>query len=174
MQQADAINHINKGITSNSIQRWAGFGAGTFTLALAAGLAPGSHILAIDKTRQPLPAESNGVQIKFRRADFVNDPIHLEGMHGILMANSLHYVKHKAQFLQMLNQPQFIVVEYETKRVNPWVPYPIAFNQLKKLFDDLGYQTTHLAEAPSRFGGRMYAALINLPETPSEVKFWLH
>jgi hypothetical protein len=99
MQQADAINHINKGITSNSIQRWAGFGAGTFTLALAAGLAPGSHILAIDKTRQPLPAESNGVQIKFRRADFVNDPIHLEGMHGILMANSLHYVKHKAQFL---------------------------------------------------------------------------
>jgi ubiquinone/menaquinone biosynthesis C-methylase UbiE len=162
MHQTDAINLIKKGITSNQPQRWAdlGCGGGTFTLALAAVLPPGSDILAIDKTQQRLPRAHNSVQIEFNRADFVNDPLRLQDLDGILMANSLHYVEEKTRFLRMLNQPQFIIVEYDTMRTNPWVPHPIAFKELEDLFGHLGYQTTHLAQTPSRFGGRIYAAMV--------------
>jgi hypothetical protein len=57
----------------------------------------------------------------------------------------------------------FLIVEYDTTRFNPWVPYPINYANLHQLFTTLGYTSiTKLSEAPSRFGGRMYSALIRL------------
>jgi len=166
MQQSEAIALIKKGITGEYPQHWAdlGCGTGTFTLALASLLPPESYITAIDKSHQHFPDFSNGIKIGFRKADFVNEPITVSPLDGILMANSLHFVANKPKLIRQLentfrNSPQFLIVEYDTIRSNPWVPYPISFHGLDSEVTGLGYQTLKLAESPSRFGGIIYSAL---------------
>jgi trans-aconitate methyltransferase len=166
MQQSKAIALIEKGITGEASQHWAdlGCGTGTFTLALANLLPRESYITAIDKSHQHLPAVSNGIKIDFRKTDFVNEPITVSPLDGILMANSLHFVANKVKLIRQLesaftNNPKFLIVEYDTAKSNPWVPYPIFFQKLNDEFTSLGYQTLKLAESPSRFGGVIYSAL---------------
>ncbi|MFC0514856.1 class I SAM-dependent methyltransferase [Mucilaginibacter angelicae] len=166
MQQSEAIALIEKGITSESAQYWAdlGCGNGTFTFALANLLPPESYITAIDKTQQHFPALSNGIKIDFKKADFVNEPIVLSALDGVLMANSLHFVANKSKLINQFenafkSSPQFLIVEYDTTKASPWVPYPISFQGLDSEFSRLGYQIHKLAEMPSRFGGIIYSAL---------------
>jgi ubiquinone/menaquinone biosynthesis C-methylase UbiE len=166
MQQSEAIALIEKGIRNKYPQHWAdlGCGTGTFTLALASLLPPESYITAIDKSRQHLPDFSNNIKIDFRKADFINEPIAVSPLDGILMANSLHFVANKSKLISQLenafkNSPKFLIVEYDTIKSNPWVPYPISFRDLDSEFTGLGYQTLKLAESPSRFGGIIYSAL---------------
>lgn len=166
MQQSEAIALIEKGITGEYPQHWAdlGCGAGTFTLALASLLPPESFITAIDKSQQHLPDFSNNIRIDFRKADFVNELITISPLDGMLMANSLHFVNNKAKLIRQLenvftNSPKFLIVEYDTAKSDPWVPYPISFQKLSDEFASLGYQTLKLAKSPSRFGGVIYSAL---------------
>ena len=155
MKSADAIKLIEKGITATTPQRWAdlGCGNGTFTLALKSLLPAVSKVIAVDKEHQNLP--------DFIQADFINDDLALGPLNGILMANSLHYVKNKPPLLQKLNPPNFLIVEYDTTRSNLWVPYPVNFKNLNQLAGNLGYQITKLTEHPSRFGGALYSALLS-------------
>lgn len=163
MQQSDAINLIQKAITSDQPQRWAdlGCGSGTFATALNNILPTGSHITAIDKQTQNVPVD-------FLKADFAKDDLPLSNLDGILMANSIHYVRDKQKLIKKLEtylstNPTFLIVEYDTTRFSPWVPYPINYQKLQKLFTELGYTSVNkLAERPSRFGGRMYSAVIRL------------
>lgn len=166
MQQAEATALIQQGIKSNLPQHWAdlGCGSGTFTVALATLLPPESHITAIDKTNQHLPALGNCIKIDFSKTDFVNEPIIISPLDGILMANSLHFVANKTKLINQLEHtfklnPQFLIVEYDTAKANPWVPYPISYQKLNQAFSQLGYRTDKLAEMPSRFGGIIYSAL---------------
>ncbi|HEX8021290.1 class I SAM-dependent methyltransferase [Mucilaginibacter sp.] len=166
MQQSEAIALIEKGITGEYPQHWAdlGCGTGTFTLALASLLPPESYITAIDKNHQHLPDFSNGIKIDFRKADFVNEPITASPLDEVFMANSLHFVANKPKLIRQLeslfrNNPKFLIVEYDTTRSSPWIPYPISFQKLDGEFAGLGYQTLKLAESPSRFGGVIYSAL---------------
>jgi len=162
MKQTDAVSLLQNAITGNQHQRWAdlGCGGGTFTIALNSILPAGSHLIAIDKNAQNLP--------NFLKADFEKEDLPLSGLDGILMANSLHYVRDKPKLVKKLEacfvaNPTFLIVEYDTTRSNPWVPYPINYQNLLQLFTGLGYSTINkLAEAPSRFGGSMYSALIRL------------
>jgi hypothetical protein len=163
MQQSDAITLIQKAITSDQPQRWAdlGCGNGTFTMTLKSILPTGSHITAVDKQTQNLPVE-------FLKTNFEKDELPLSNLDGILMANSFHYIRDKQNLIKKFEPhfvatPTFLIVEYDTTRFNPWVPYPINYQNLQKLFTTLGYTTiTKIAEAPSRFGGRLYSALIRL------------
>ena len=163
MQQTEATNLIKGAITTQQPQKWAdlGCGSGTFTIALQSLLPTGSHVTAVDKQRQNLP-------VNFIKADFEKDELNLSGLDGILMANSLHYIRDKQKLIKKLeacfaNQPTFLIVEYDTTRFSPWVPYPINYQKLEQLFVALGYSTvTKLGEMPSRFGGRMYAAVMKL------------
>jgi hypothetical protein len=80
------------------------------------------------------------------------------------MANSLHFVVNKSKLINQLettfkHTPKFLIVEYDTIKSNPWVPYPISFHGLDDEFSSLGYHTLKLAETPSRFGGIIYSAL---------------
>jgi hypothetical protein len=162
MTSSEAISLIKNAITSNESQYWAdlGCGNGVFTTALQTQLPPHSHLIPIDKERQNLP--------NFVKADFEKDALSLTGLDGILMANSFHYIKDKTKLIKKLETyftvaPTFLIVEYDTTRVNPWVPYPINYQNLQKLFIELGYtQINNLAEAPSSYGGSMYSALIRL------------
>lgn len=161
MQQTEAINLIRAGIPAKETQRWAdlGCGNGTFTIALAELLPPDSEIYAADLKKQSLPKMHNGVTIHFEQLDFERKQLPYAGLDGILMANSLHYIKDKSRLIERLAAPRFVVVEYENRRANPWVPYPINSTELAGIFSVLGYQTQHLANAPSRFGGSMYSML---------------
>src|SRR5689334_1151438 len=83
---------------------WAdlGCGDGTFTVALAAVLAPGSVIHAIDRSRAALeriPSRHHGVQIHTHAGDFI-DAWPFGSVDGILMANSLHYVANQDAFVR--------------------------------------------------------------------------
>lgn len=159
MEHQNAIKLIEKGIDKSNTQRWAdlGCGNGSFTQALAEVLAPGSEIFAYDLKRQNLPQSINGVSLHFERLDFNKDDIPATNLNGVLMANSLHYIKEKTGLIQRLDVPKFVIVEYERKSSNPWVPYPITSEALAELFNKLGYRAEKLMDTPSSFEGSIYS-----------------
>lgn len=150
---------------------WAdlGCGNGIFTLALAGLLPPQSVIYAMDKNAsslQQIPETYNSVIINKQKGDFVNDKLSFTGLDGILMANSLHYVKDKIAFLKKVmaclkEDGCFLIVEYDTDTANTWVPYPISFSSLKSLFLQAGFSIVNkLNERPSVYGrANMYSVV---------------
>jgi trans-aconitate methyltransferase len=164
MKQTDAIALISKGVEIGVPQRWAdlGCGSGTFTAALLHLLPAGSQIEAIDRQRQQL-----NIPVGFTMANFETDDLKLTALDGILMANSLHYVRDKKKLIGKLEayfsgSRNFLIVEYDTDSANPWVPYPLSFSSLTTLFNELDYQQiTKLTERPSAYNrAKIYAALI--------------
>ena len=153
-------------------QLWLDLGCGTglFTLALAHYLPVGSKIIAIDKDEKLLrkiPATVNDVAIQTTAVDFVYDVLDVKDVDGILIANSLHYVKDKEALLKKLTSSMkangvFLIVEYDREVENQWVPYPLTIDATKALFKSLGYPGFHvLNKRPSVFGGyNMFAAII--------------
>jgi len=155
--------------------RWADLGCGTglFTEAIARLLPPMSTIYAVDTDRAALeqvPAVTERF-VEKANLDFSRDAWPFTDIDGILMANSLHYVRDKRAFLEKATghlsvRGRFLIVEYDTTVANPWVPYPLPFTELIRLFAAAGYPAARrLAEQPSRFrNGNLYAALIEKQE----------
>lgn len=162
------IKHTEATPVTQSVWADLGCGSGLFTYALAHLLAPGSTIYAWDKgntSLSPLP-HPQLINIKPGRLDFLKSELPVSGLDGILMANSLHYVPDKPAFLERViphlqENGIFLIVEYETTKANPWVPYPVPFPALKSLFHKAGFTiAVKLQERPSLYGaGQMYAAL---------------
>ena len=150
---------------------WAdlGCGSGTFTTALATLLGEHSRIYAIDKVDQIIESRGgNNVDIKFAKIDFINDALPVTNLDGILMANSLHYVKEKDLFIKKLSRHlkpagQVIIVEYDTEHSNQWVPYPISFTSLQKTFAAAAFSDIKkIGERKSIYRtGKMYAAAVS-------------
>lgn len=173
MTNQEAIELIGGGANGEPAQRWLdlGCGGGTFTEALATILPAHSNITGVDKDNQHLPPKmGNQVSIKFIEADFETKVLALAGLDGILMANSLHFIRDKESLIRRLETHfstgrRFLIVEYDTTTSNPWVPYPIDFKGLKNLFDRIGtYSIAKLGERRSLYGSAMlYGALITSP-----------
>ena len=153
MRFKDAVSLINHaGIISDDNTTWAdlGCGDGLFSKALAYLLRPSSTIYAIDKTPGIKDSKTdNGVNILARKNDFTKDELDLPLLDGILMANSLHYVNDKFTFINQISQKlkpsgRFIIVEYNSDRPNPWVPYPLPFSAVSPLFIKVGFNTIEL------------------------------
>jgi 2-polyprenyl-3-methyl-5-hydroxy-6-metoxy-1,4-benzoquinol methylase len=170
MQLHDAIALIqNKYIHKKTTQHWAelGCGSGLFTHALATQLAAGSIIHAIDKNISAFKKFASPVTIKREQLDFVKDALDLHDLDGVLMANALHFVQNKINFLARLRplikqNGHILIVEYDTDIANPWVPYPISFLSSRQLFIDTGYAAViKLHEMPSKYNrAHIYAAII--------------
>ncbi len=169
MDVSEAARLIRFNRNSEEIQLWAdlGCGTGTFTYALASHLPPQSTIYAVDQSEQNLRSKVNGVEICYVQMDFSKGIDSMPELHGVLMANSLHYIKDKSAFLEIIrqkltrNKRQLLVVEYETEVGNNWVPYPVTFSQLKKLVIQQGATKVEKIDVrPSRYQGEMYAAII--------------
>ena len=67
-------------------------------------------------------------------ADFTK-PIDLPPLDGIVMANSLHFVKDKAPVLALVRDMlkpsgRLLLVEYDADRGNPYVPHPLSFDDV--------------------------------------------
>ena len=168
MTVEDAAELIS-GMRIATLGTWAdlGCGDGTFTLALATRLTRGSTIHAMDRDAAALtniPREFAGTTIRTHAGDFTKLPWPFGALDGILLANSLHYVRDQEDFIracgQAMSDPhRFLIVEYDTDRANPWVPYPISRRKLEKLFGNAGYTSTSLGTRPSIYQrAAIYAA----------------
>ena len=82
---------------------------------------------------------------------------------GALLANALHFTRDPAPVLEdvagrLRPGGRLIVVEYEGRPANRWVPYPIDRARVAGIAADLGLgPPQQLGERRSRYGGVMYA-----------------
>ena len=171
MKLKEAIELINNDfISKGNKQTWAdlGCGSGTFTKALTSLLPENSLIYAVDKSRIDLnriPDQFQNVVIEKIHSDFTVGEFP-DNLDGILMANSLHYVKEKDLFIRKIKthlkkDDFFLIIEYDTEISNTWVPFPINYNSLKKLFEKEDYRIEKLKEKPSIYRKEnIYSALI--------------
>ncbi len=172
MNHKDHVYLLQKGIPGQG-GIWAdlGSGSGAFTLALADLIGPTGHIYSVDKDRGALREQERAMRASFPAAtvhyitgDFTQR-LDLPLLDGIVMANSLHYVRQKDPLLQLIRSylrphGRLILVEYNADRGNMWVPYPLSYNTWQKLASQNGFtQTQLLAEVPSRFFGEIYSSL---------------
>lgn len=153
--------------------QWADLGCGTglFTTALAQLLPEGSTIYAVDRSREALagvPPPPEGIRMEKLLADFMKKDLSLPPLDGILMANSLHFVKDQDVFLArargwLKTEGSFLVIEYDTDEANRWVPYPVPYDALARRFGALGYRSIEkMAEHPSVFRrAPIYSALVS-------------
>lgn len=171
MEISEAIHLIDtEGLPKSKPTIWAdlGCGNGIFTRALSKILPEGSVIYAVDKTQQYLPDyPDRNIKVNFIRSDFEKEEIPIPSLDGILMANSLHYVKDKDLLLDRLikyfgGPGIFIVIEYELACPNPWVPYPIGYAGLRKLFMNSGFgNIERISEMKSLYQrGNIYSCII--------------
>ena len=175
MRLRDAIDMLTtSGVDALGPMIWAdlGCGDGTFTLALADLLAPGSVVHAMDldgSALRRIPGTHEGVGITTHRGDFMKQPWPFSGLDGILMANSLHYVEDQAAFIRdceshMKSQRRFLIVEYDTSAASRWVQYPLSQTGVVALFKRAGYSSIRvLGSRPSIFRrAPLYAVAIEL------------
>ena len=164
-----------RGAVDNVGGRWADLGAGdgTFTRALASLIGPTGVVYAVDRDAGALRQVSRGSRdgasatIETVVADFT-EPLGLPSLDGVLLANSLHFVPYTEQGRVLARiaslvvaRGSLVVVEYERRAANRWVPYPISFAALGALTREVGLgDLTLLATRPSRFTGSIYSAFV--------------
>ena len=169
MRHRDAVALIADAGFDATPSVWAdlGSGEGTFTRALASLLPPGSVVHAIDRDASAVAGlrASSPVRIVPHALDFVSAPWPIDVVDGILMANSLHYVRNQRGFLglcvsRLAPGGRFLIVEYDTDVVSPWVPYPVPRAGLRRLFDSVGFSVRFLGARRSMFRrAELYASV---------------
>ncbi|HEX6890397.1 MAG TPA: methyltransferase domain-containing protein [Chryseolinea sp.] len=175
MELSTAITLIKNGIpTSPKPQTWADLGAGSglFTKALSTLLPGGSTIYAIDQETKALDniaLPSKDILLKKMTIDFVNDPIEMEPLDGLLMANALHFVRDKADFITKIRQnvkpsAKIVIVEYDSEKPNYWVPYPISYQSLQHFAGEVGLASIlKIGSTPSKYhGANIYSAVLTI------------
>lgn len=176
MNHTDHVNLLRAGIPAPGT--WADFGAGTgaFTLALAELIGASGHIYAVDQDSGALHENQRAIQSRFPQvkvdylhADFTR-PLTLPPLDGIVMANSLHFHRHKEPILRLMLDylkpgARFILVEYNVDQGNTWVPFPLSYLTWERLASSVGFiNTQQIATYPSRFLREIYSASSQRPE----------
>ncbi len=172
MNHTDHVHLLRKGVSElGGIWADLGSGSGAFTLALAELLGPTGRIYSVDKDsgvlrqqEQAMRQFSPSMDVTYITADFTR-PLNLPQLDGVVMANSLHFVRKKDDVLQRVAsylrpRGRLLLVEYNVDRGNMWVPYPFSYETWKMLASKNGFIETQLLERrPSRFLDEMYSAL---------------
>ena len=173
MNQRDAVALIARAVGSTR-GTWAdlGAGSGTFTLALASLLDTDSQVLAVERDEHAIAALRDAARHAVHharilpvRGDFTA-PLDLPALDGALLANSLHYIAYEDQATVLTSiigrlrpQGRVILVEYENRAPNRWVPFPISLARFSELATSVGLAApTRVGERQSRYGATMYAA----------------
>jgi SAM-dependent methyltransferase len=119
---------------------------------------------ALRRQRQAIEARFPDAAVEYRQADFTR-PLDLSELDGIVMANSLHFVRRKEPVLAAVRgwlRPggRLVLVEYDADRGNPWVPHPLSYATWEQVAGENGFDGTRLlARRPSRYLGAIYSAL---------------
>lgn len=140
-------------------------------MALADLLGPQGPIWSVDRDGGALEGQQRALagrfpdrQLTYLRTDFTR-PLDLSDLDGVLMANSLHYVRDKAPVLEMVRSylrpgGRFVLVEYDVDQGNWWVPHPMSFETWKRVSAASGLVDTRLlGTVSSGVLGRIYSAL---------------
>ena len=195
MIHEDHVRLIENGIEREGGGVWADFGAGSgaFTLALRDIAGPEVQIIAVDQDRGSLRALREamerrfpGTHLRLMATDFTDD-LALPPLDGIVAANALHYVpaqEHVALLRRWRDYlapgGRLVIVEYDTDLGNRWVPYPVSFVALGPVVRTAGFSPPMLlGSRPSRFLGRIYAAVASLdtsadkPSAGRDASEWL-
>ena len=180
MTQDEAVALISKAVTTRG-ETWADFGAGTgtFTRALSSLLGSRGVVYAVDRDRAALRdlersahgAPGGMAEIRTRVGDFTT-PVELPELDGVVIANALHYVPYEKQASVLAGIGSgvkaggaVVVVEYDRRDANRWVPYPITFDAFRTLARDAELtEPLLLATRPSRYTGSIYSTLIRVGE----------
>jgi len=159
---------------------WADLGAGdaTFTRALVKLLGPDSRVYAVDRDAGAVAKLERWATLQAPNvipviADFTR-PLDLpdlapSGLDGLLLANALHFVSDAEAVLGRLAgwvRPggRVVVVEYDRRAANRWVPYPIPPARLSALAAAAGLSAPVVTGArPSAFDGALYVAAVERP-----------
>ncbi len=172
MDHADHVALLRDGVEGGGTV-WADLGSGTgaFTLALADLLDPGGVIYSVDRDRAALRTQAEAMTRRFPAielhqltADFTTR-LALPSLDGVVMANSLHFVRDKGPVLALVRGylregGRLILVEYGADRGNPWVPHPFSFATWRQVAGAAGFaETRQLGSVPSRFLGSIYSAV---------------
>lgn len=170
MEHKDHVALLQDGVAGHV---WADFGAGAgaFTLALADLLRSQGEIYAIDangraleEQRTAMHARFPAMTVHFLQTDFTK-PLTLPPLDGIVMANSLHFIRQKEPTLERVFNylkpgGRLIMVEYDGDVGNTWVPYPFSYTTWEKMATRAGFiGTRKLNSHPSRFLKAIYSAL---------------
>ena len=146
---------------------WAdvGAGTGTFTRALRSLLRPGSRIYAVDNDPAAIAALKKlgegvtAIEADFARPFTLPDPSLLDGM---LLANALHFLPDAGEVLtrlalQLKPGGRVVIVEYDRRAANPWVPYPIESRRWPEIAESAGLgRPVVTARRRSRYAGELY------------------
>jgi len=172
MDHSDHVRLIRDGVLGAG-KTWAdlGSGKGAFTLALADLLGSSGLIYTVDRDGGALQIQLSalrdafpGVSITPLVADFTR-PLELPPLDGIVMANSLHFVRDKLAALRLIGgylRPggRLVQVEYDSDHGNQWVPFPMSSRTWAKMAAQAGLRDTkQIASIPSRFLGSIYSAV---------------
>jgi ubiquinone/menaquinone biosynthesis C-methylase UbiE len=133
-----------------------GCGDGIFIYMLATFLVqPGSRLYAVDKEQHKLDALQRNlpqleldVSVELRSADFTRS-LDLQPLDGLVMANSLHFVRRKEPVLRQLvtllkPADRLVLVEYNTNRGNYAVPYPLDEAEFPQLVTKVGLREARI------------------------------
>lgn len=148
---------------------WADFGAGTgtFTRALRSLLSPGRRIYAVDSDVAAIAAlREIGDDVIPILADF-STALELPeaALNGMLLANALHFVPDAGGVLRRLVKlltpgGRVVLVEYDRRAANPWIPYPIGSDRWPELVSAAGLVNPRVtARRKSLYAGELYAAV---------------
>lgn len=155
---------------------WIDFGAGSgmFTRALAERLDTGSRVYAIDRDRHAVASLGrerwkHGVEVVPLVGDFTRAlalPQLAEAtVDGMLFANALHFVAKPeivlTRHVSLLRAGgSVVIIEYDGRRANRWVPHPIPSDRLGEVLATAGLPPPAItARRPSAYGGSLYVAV---------------
>jgi SAM-dependent methyltransferase len=171
MNHNDHVSLLRGAVEAGGV--WADFGSGTgaFTLALADLLGPKGRIYSVEQDGRALREQQSAmrgrfpdVSVDYVTADFTRK-LDLPLLDGIVMANSLHFIRDKEPVLALMRgylkpDGRFVLIEYNADRGNTWVPYPLSYPTWERMARQSGFsQTRKLAAVPSRFLGEIYSAV---------------
>lgn len=170
MEPHEAIELVRGGV-ARAGETWAdlGSGSGTFTRALSELLGPSGSVYAVDSRPDVLAdaARPGGASIVPLVADFT-EPLPFQDLDGVLMANALHFVEvsRQAAVLEscaglLRSGGALVLVEYDQRRGNPWVPHPVPPDRFQEIAVMAGLsRPREIGRKRSRYGPKdIYAAV---------------
>ncbi len=178
MDHKDHLNLIRKGVPDHG-GIWAEFGSGrgVFTFALAELIGIDGEIYSVDKDRWALQVQKKAIDKRLKGkkprmhylvANYTNH-LDLPPLSGLLMANSLHFQRHKEPILMAILDylspgGVLILVEYNIQHGNPWVPFPLPYNDWEMMAKECGFINTRiLGTRPSSSMREIYSAASDRP-----------